>query len=148
MFLWKEAFGCIMLSRQSFAIPATLQRSYTTLYHAWFQLPETLYLPDAWLQRWYLGKWVLKNHLHIQLLPRYGKIRAIRPQPLQLRAQKFTPDKIPRETRADGHKLPSFTRKLSAVGTCWERGKSVFFNGVTAVHQPHSRAGPMSRSTD
>lgn len=62
-----------------------LYRDLIPLYHAWFQLPETLYLPDAWLQRWYLAKWVLKNHLHIQLLPRYGKIIAIRPQPLQPR---------------------------------------------------------------
>lgn len=128
-FLWKEAFGYMMLSRQSFAIPATLQRSYTTLPHV---VPITKWDP---LPPGCLAAEMLKSHLHIQLSPRYGKIRAI------------TPDKILTDTRAGVHKLPSFTRKLSAVGTCWERGESVFFNGVTPVPQPHSRAGPMSRST-
>ena len=60
-----------MLSHQSFAIPATLQRSYTTLPHV---VPITKWDP---LPPGSLAAEMLKSHLHIQLSPRYGKIRAI-----------------------------------------------------------------------
>lgn len=43
---------------------------------------------------------------------------------------RVTPDKIPERRKRSGQKVPSLTKNLFAIDTCWKRKESVFCNGV------------------
>lgn len=56
-------------------------------------------------------------------------------------------DKTPTLRRESGYKVPPITKELFAVDTYWERESEFSPVEYPWVYQPHSRVGPISRSS-